>query len=71
MRAHWREISNRVPRNLTCSCTTELIRGGANMYHVKELVGHESVDTVRHYAKLTIQDLKETHAKRHPREKGS
>lgn len=52
------------------SCTTELIRGNANMYHVKELLGHESLDTLRHYARLTITDLKETHARCHPRELG-
>ena len=51
------------------SCTTELIRGDANMYHVKELLGHESLDTLKHYARLTIADLKKTHAKCHPREK--
>ncbi len=51
------------------SCTTELIRGGANMYHVKELLGHESLDTLRHYARLTITDLKKTHEKCHPRER--
>ncbi len=51
------------------SCTTELIRGGANIYHVKELLGHESLDTLRHYTRLTILDLKKTHAKCHPREK--
>ncbi len=53
------------------SCTTELIRSGANMYHVKELLGHESLDTLKHYAKLTILDLKKTHKKCHPREKDS
>jgi len=36
------------------SCTTELLRDGANMYHVKELLGHESLDTLKHYAKLRI-----------------
>jgi site-specific recombinase XerD len=51
------------------SCTTELIRGGANLYHVKELLGHESLDTLKHYAKLNIQDLKETHRRCHPRER--
>lgn len=59
------------PHTFRRSCTTELIRGGANLYHVKELLGHESLDTVRHYAKLTIADLKETHAKCHPRERGN
>lgn len=59
------------PHTFRRSCTTELIRSGANLYHVKELLGHESLDTVRHYAKLTIADLKETHAKCHPRERGN
>lgn len=57
------------PHTFRRSCTTELIRGGANMYHVKELLGHESLDTLKHYARLTILDLKKTHQKCHPREK--
>lgn len=50
------------------SCATELIRAGANIYHVKELLGHESLNTLKHYARLTIIDLKKTHEKCHPRE---
>jgi site-specific recombinase XerD len=57
------------PHTFRRSCTTELLRGGANMYHVKELLGHESLETLKHYAKLTITDLKATHEKCHPREK--
>jgi site-specific recombinase XerC len=52
------------------SCTTELIHGGANLYHVKELLGHEKLETLNHYTRLTIEDLKETHEKCHPRERG-
>lgn len=59
------------PHTFRRSCTTELIRGGANMYHVKELLGHESLDTLKHYTKLTINDLKKTHEKCHPRERDS
>ncbi len=51
------------------SCTTEMIRGGANVYHVKELLGHETLRTLKHYARLTIVDLKKTHEKCHPRER--
>jgi len=51
------------------SCTTELIRSGANLYHVKELLGHESLDTLEPYTQLTILDLKKTHRKCHPRER--
>ena len=56
------------PHTFRRSCTTELIRGGANLYHVKDLLGHASLDTLQHYAKLTIEDLKKTHQKCHPRE---
>ncbi len=50
------------------SCATELIRGGANLYHVKELLGHEDLQSLKHYTKLTITDLRKTHAKYHPSE---
>ena len=60
---------NVTPHTFRRSCTTELLRSGANMYHVKELLGHESLDTLKHYARLTITDLKKTHAKCHPRER--
>ena len=43
------------------SCTTEVFRGGANMYDVKEMLGHESLDTLEHCAKLTVTELMETH----------
>ena len=36
--------------------------------HVKDLLGHESLETLRHYTRLTIGDLKRTHKKCHPRE---
>lgn len=63
------EMENITTHTFRRSCTTELIRAEANMYHVKELLGHESLDTLRHYTKLTINDLKKTHEKCHPREK--
>jgi len=57
------------PHTFRRSCTTELIRGGANMYHVKELLGHESLEMLKPYTRLTIQDLKKTHERTHPRER--
>jgi site-specific recombinase XerD len=57
------------PHTFRRSCTTELIRAGANLYHVKELLGHESLETLKHYTRLTILDLKQTHARCHPRER--
>ena len=57
------------PHTFRRSCATELIRGGANIYHVKELLGHETLETLKHYAKLTINDLRKTHERFHPRER--
>lgn len=57
------------PHTFRRSCTTELIRGGANLYHVKDLLGHEDLNTLKPYTKLTIMDLKKTHARCHPRER--
>jgi len=51
------------------SFTTELIRHGANLWHVKEALGHESIETLTPYVKLTIPDLKKTLARCHPRER--
>jgi len=59
------------PHTYRRSCTTELIRSGANLYHVKELLGHQSLETLKHYTKLTIEDLKATHARCHPSERTS
>jgi integrase/recombinase XerD len=57
------------PHTFRRSCATEMLRGGANMYHVKEILGHETLQTLQHYAKLTIEDLKKTHERCHPRER--
>ena len=45
------------PHTFRRSCTTELVRRGANLWHVKELLGHENLDTLQHYVRLTIADL--------------
>ena len=51
------------------SCATELIRGGANIYHVKDFLGHEDIQTLKHYTRLTVTDIRKTHTECHPREK--
>jgi integrase/recombinase XerD len=57
------------PHTFRRSCATEIIRAGANLYHVKDLLGHENLDTLRHYAKLNVEDLRRTLAHCHPRER--
>ncbi len=56
------------PHALRRACATEMIRGGANPYNVKELLGHEDFRSLDVYAKLTILDIKEAHRKFHPSE---
>lgn len=57
------------PHTLRRSCTSELVKSNANLYHVKQLLGHESFETLNRYARLNIEDLRKTHAKCHPRER--
>lgn len=61
--------NNVTPHTFRRSCTTELVRGGANLYHVKDILGHVDLQTLKHYAKLNVSDLRKTLAKCHPREK--
>ena len=58
------------PDNFRRVTSTELIRGGANLYPVKELLGHENLEILKHDTALTIEDLKATLARSHPRERG-
>lgn len=59
---------NVTPHALRRACATEMIRGSANPWHVKELLGHEDFRSLDVYARLTILDLKAAHRKYHPRE---
>lgn len=57
------------PHTLRRSCTSEMLKSNANLYHVKQLLGHKSFETLNRYARLDITDLRKTHEKCHPREK--
>ena len=68
--ALWRQIMDRGSSSTARPAVERGAEGyGDGMYHVGEFLGHESLDTIKHYAKLTITDLKETHRKCHPRER--
>lgn len=51
------------------TCATHLIQQKANIRCVQEILGHKSLDTTQKYTQITITDLKEAHAKCHPRER--
>lgn len=46
---------------------TALLRGGADIATVAELLGHESIQTTVRYAQLAANDVRVAHAKSHPR----
>jgi integrase/recombinase XerD len=57
------------PHALRRACATEMIRRQANLYHVKEILGHEDLECLKAYVRMTIVDLKEAHRRFHPRER--
>lgn len=56
------------PHLLRHCCATHMMRRGAPLRHVQELLGHAAVTSTEIYTRLTGQELIEAHAKYHPRE---
>jgi len=52
------------------SFATHLLKRGAPIRYIQEMLGHESLDTTQRYTKVEITDLKKIHKKTHPRERG-
>ena len=50
------------------SCATHMLRNGAPIRHLQEMLGHVSLETTQIYTRITINDLKAVHGKYHPRE---
>ncbi len=49
------------------TCATHLLNGGSNIVFVQRLLGHRSLETTQRYTKVTVPELREAHAKAHPR----
>ncbi len=58
-----------VAHTIRHTCATHLLRGGADIRYVQELLGHSSLDSTKVYTKVEISDLKKAHRRSHPREK--
>lgn len=57
------------PHTFRHTCATLMLRNNANIRHIQELLGHASLDSTQVYASVSITDLKEVHARCHPRER--
>ena len=55
------------PHALRHTCATHLLRGGASIRHVQELLGHRCLATTALYTRVAIKDLREVLARAHPR----
>jgi integrase/recombinase XerD len=59
---------NITTHTLRHTCATHMLRNGAPVRHIQEMLGHESLESTQIYTHVTINDLKEIHAKYHPGE---
>ncbi len=50
------------------TCATHMLKNGAPVRHLQEMLGHESLESTQIYTHVTINDLKQIHAKFHPSE---
>ncbi|MEW6079062.1 MAG: tyrosine-type recombinase/integrase [Thermodesulfobacteriota bacterium] len=50
------------------TCATHMLKNGAPIRHLQEMLGHESLESTQLYTRVTINDLKEIHSKYHPSE---
>ena len=57
------------PHTFRHTCATHMLKNGAPIRHLQEMLGHESLESTQVYTRVTINDLKEAHARYHPSEK--
>ncbi|MDD2710730.1 MAG: tyrosine-type recombinase/integrase [Verrucomicrobiae bacterium] len=49
------------------SCASHMVGNGSDVVFVQKLLGHRSLKTTAIYTRVTLNELKETHRKAHPR----
>ncbi len=60
---------NVYPHAFRHTCATHMLRNKADIRVIQELLGHASLKSTQIYTHVSITDLKEVHARCHPREK--
>jgi integrase/recombinase XerD len=69
--AYGRRVGVRVaPHGLRHACATHLLRHGADIRHVQQLLGHRDIQTTALYTGVSIKDLRDVLERSHPRERG-
>ena len=56
------------PHSLRHACATHLLKHGADIRYIQELLGHADLGTTAIYTKVDITALKQAHGRFHPRE---
>jgi integrase/recombinase XerC len=61
------DIKKKSPHILRHSAATHMLDNGADLIAVKEILGHENLSTTQIYTHVSIERLKSTYKKSHPK----